>query len=142
MVVCSRTLTTSVQWAPPPLSATSGRVKLRVPLAGVERGDVVSVSHSRVDGEFDVLLSGVASEGAVVVALRFDGSIHDPPVDIGLGILRVVVGQWSDERSAAPRPPPSPSPPAPPPPGETKLIYNCPALRVLVRAARVAHFVD
>ena len=68
-----------------------------MPLLGVERGDVVSVSHSRVDGAFDVLLSGVASEGAVVVALHFDGATHDPPVDIGPGTLRVVVGQWSDE---------------------------------------------
>ena len=112
-----RTLTNSTVWDPPPLSAVSPRAKIRVSLADVVQGDIVSVSHTAIDGEQDVELSGVASDGYVVVALRLAGE----PADVKPGILRVVAGQWEESSHKQPAPPPPT-----PTPSKKKLVFYPP----------------
>jgi hypothetical protein len=129
-----RALTNATQWDPPPLGGSRARrTKLRMPLAGVRQGDLVSVSHSGLDGELDtVLLSAVASTDAVVVVLRYTGDANEPAADVPPGVVRVVVTKWSGAASPGPPPPtpgpPPPGPPTPPPPPTTpRLVFHAPS---------------
>lgn len=113
-----RSLTSSMVWDPPALSTVSSRTKVRVPLVDVVRGDVVSASHTGIDGEQDVDLGAVAADGYVVVKLRLVG---DESVDVGPGTLRVVAGQWSGNDVPS-RPPPA----RPPSNKSTTLVFHPP----------------
>lgn len=126
-----RTLTNSTYWNLPLLSTAAPRAKFIVKLADVVHGDVVAVSHTGINGEQDIELSGAASEGHVVVRLHLVG---EEVADVSPRLLHVMAGQWSGEGGTHHQPLllllplPAPQPPALTPSAKKQLLFHKPAV--------------
>jgi hypothetical protein len=80
----------SIEWDPPQLAAGK-RAKLVVAAAGAQLGDVVTVGHTAASEHALLLSAHVAAAGRVVVVVL---NVEEWDVDVGAGMLRVVVGRF------------------------------------------------